>query len=243
MDLIFTKSETGKSWVAEFEATADFNLHIERRDKGGDIWLYQRTNGGGWDIVNDFGNPRYGVIDYDCTALIYPKYIKVVSEVEPTYAAVTSAGEVTEIKAQDKSVEITANGTTTVEPDAGFAYLNKVSVKTNVAQSGEGGGSTGGGGDMSYMDVSSLSVEEKSVFVAFAFAVKMEGMIAPSFAACISGTEISMAAIGSVTALAVDLQFPINIVGNETTIEMALSKEMWDMLPRITEAEFYNLNA
>lgn len=90
MELIFTQSEIGKSWVAEFEATADFNLHIER-SKGGNILLYQRTKGSGWDIVNDFANPRYGTIDCDCAALIYPKFIKVVSEVEPTYAEVTFA--------------------------------------------------------------------------------------------------------------------------------------------------------
>ena len=60
------------------------------------------------------------------------------SEVEPTYAAVTSAGEVTEIKSQDKSVEVTANGTIDVTPDAGFAYLNSVKVKTNVPTSGGG---------------------------------------------------------------------------------------------------------
>ena len=46
-----------------------------------------------------------------------------------------------DIKTQDKEIEITSNGTTEITPDEGFAYLNKVSVKTNVAQSGEGGGS------------------------------------------------------------------------------------------------------
>lgn len=168
MDLIFTKSETGKSWVAEFEATADFNLHIER-DKGGNLMLYQRTNGGGWDIVNDFANPRFGAIDYDCAALIYPKFIKVVSEVEPTYAAVTSAGEVTEIKSQDKSVEVTSNGTIDVTPDAGFAYLNKVSVKTNVAQSGEGGG--GSASSWRYFDISKLDSSMKPMV--FPFIVKI----------------------------------------------------------------------
>lgn len=89
MDLTFNKE--GKNFVAEFEATADFNLHIER-NKGGDILLYVRTQGGGYDIVDDFGVQRHqGVIDYDCTALVYPKWIKIVSEVEPTFAAVTFA--------------------------------------------------------------------------------------------------------------------------------------------------------
>lgn len=140
MDLTFNKE--GKNFVAEFEATADFNLHIER-NKGGDILLYVRTQGGGYDIVDDFGVQRHqGVIDYDCSALVYPKWIKIVSEVEPTYAAVVSDGEVTEIKSQSKEIEVTSNGTIDVTPDAGFAYLNSVKVKTNVPTSGEGGGSS-----------------------------------------------------------------------------------------------------
>ena len=47
---------------------------------------------------------------------------------------------------QSKSVEITENGETLVVPDAGFAGLAKVSVKVNVPQNGEGGGS--GEGDL-----------------------------------------------------------------------------------------------
>jgi hypothetical protein len=42
-----------------------------------------------------------------------------------------------DIKTQDKEIEITSNGTTEVTPDEGFAYLNSVSVKTNVE--GQGG--------------------------------------------------------------------------------------------------------
>lgn len=137
MELVFNQAE--KMWVAEFEASADFNLHIER-SSGGNILLYQRTQGGGWDIVDDFSAVRWqGVIDYDCTALIYPKYLKIVSESRPDYAAVISSGEVAEVKSQSKEIEVTSNGTTEVTPDSGFAYLNSVKVKTNVAS---GGGST-----------------------------------------------------------------------------------------------------
>lgn len=51
----------------------------------------------------------------------------------PIYAAITTDGEVTEIKTQSKEIEITSNGTADITPDAGFAYLNSVKVKTNVA--------------------------------------------------------------------------------------------------------------
>lgn len=96
MDLTFNKD--GGSFVAEFVTTADFNLHIEK--SGGDFRIMQKTvENGLYDYIDGLyipaGNP---VIDYDFVASIYPKYIKIVSEVEPTLAVVTSAGEVTEIK-------------------------------------------------------------------------------------------------------------------------------------------------
>lgn len=55
-----------------------------------------------------------------------------------------------DIKIQDKEIEITSNGTTKVTPDAGFNYLNSVSVKTNVE--GQGGTITD---DMLYVNVAS----------------------------------------------------------------------------------------
>jgi hypothetical protein len=89
MELTFNKVKD--SFVAEFEATSDFNLHIERNE-GGSILLYQKTAGQGYDIVDNFGVQKHqGVIDIDFTALIYPKYIKVVSEVQPALAIVTFA--------------------------------------------------------------------------------------------------------------------------------------------------------
>lgn len=123
------------AWETEFEATGDFNLHIEK--SMGKIRLYQRTAGGKYDAIEGVGYPEGNpVFDYDFTALVYPKTIKIVSEVEPTYAAVTTDGEITEIKSQSKEIEVTANGTTTVTPDAGFSYLNSVKVKTNVQSGG-----------------------------------------------------------------------------------------------------------
>lgn len=101
MDLTFNKD--GGSFVAEFVTTADFNLHIEK--SGGDFRIMQKTpRTGKYDSIDGLyipaGNP---VIDYDFVASIYPKYIKIVSEVEPTLAVVTSAGEVTEIKPVPKN--------------------------------------------------------------------------------------------------------------------------------------------
>lgn len=111
MDLTFNKD--GGSFVAEFVTTADFNLHIEK--SGGDFRIMQKTTENGkYDSIDGLyipaGNP---VIDYDFVASIYPKYIKIVSEVEPTLAVVTSAGEVTEIKPEvpiDESLNVYFSG-------------------------------------------------------------------------------------------------------------------------------------
>ena len=81
-------------YEAEFEATADFNLHIERK-AGGRFLIYQKTvENGEYDIVDsvDYQDYRHKtVIDLDMTAAIYPKYIKVVSESEVTMGVVTYA--------------------------------------------------------------------------------------------------------------------------------------------------------
>lgn len=89
-ELSFVKE--GSKYVCEFEVSSDFNLHLER-DKGGFLFLYQRSSdGGSYDSVGDAKfAPHDSIIDYDCTALVYPKFIKIVSEVEPTCAVVTFA--------------------------------------------------------------------------------------------------------------------------------------------------------
>lgn len=88
MELTFQKS--ADRWIAEFEAHADFNLHLEGV-LGGDILVYQRTAGSGYAYVNDATPiPSYAnVYDYDFTGVVFPKSIKVVSETMPTMAVVT----------------------------------------------------------------------------------------------------------------------------------------------------------
>lgn len=236
MTLNFTKNEHG-TWIAEFEVTADFNLHIER-EKGGDILLYQKTSGGGYDIVDGFGNQRHqGVIDYDCTALVYPKWIKIVSEVEPTYATVMSDGEVTEIKAQSKEIEVTSNGTTEVTPDAGFAYLNSVKVKTNVATSGEGGGSAS---SWRYFDISKLDSGQRPMVIPFIVKLPVHNLITAAT------TDVNWA---DVTAFGVDdspkLYTPLGLVSwSQMMAEEGLTPEVMaqEGIVEITEEEFYTLD-
>ena len=91
MDLNFSK--VLDCYVAEFEATGDFNLHIEGVDVR-ELSIYQRTsaNGAYASVRGALATPPYGeVYDYDFTALVYPKHIKISCASVPTVAAVTFA--------------------------------------------------------------------------------------------------------------------------------------------------------
>lgn len=96
MDLIFEKKEQywGKdaAWVSEFEVAADFNLHVERVS-GGRFLVYQKSVADGeYDLVDGLGYKDHkATIDLDFVALVYPKWIKVVSEAEVTMGIVTMA--------------------------------------------------------------------------------------------------------------------------------------------------------
>ena len=89
MKLNFEKNES--VWAAEFTATKDFNLHIEGVTEG-TVSVYQRGSAEGEFafVRSATPYPSYGkVYDFDFSALVYPKYIKVVCAAEPTMAEVT----------------------------------------------------------------------------------------------------------------------------------------------------------
>lgn len=92
MELQFEK--IGKKWVAEFEATGNFNLNIERvaPEK---IQVFQKgaEDGEYASQASWYNNYASAIVDYDFSALIYPKWIKVVSYSEPIQAIVTMEGE------------------------------------------------------------------------------------------------------------------------------------------------------
>ena len=233
MELTFNK--VGKRYEAEFELAADANLHIEF-ESAAPVKLYQRTTGGGWDLCNDAKNEVGKAIDVDLTALIYPKFIKIVSEVKPTYASIVSSGEITEIKSQAKSIEITSNGTTSVEPDAGFSYLSKVDVKVDVPMSGGSGGA-----GLKYYDVFDLYSSSKGVIVGLLAAlvkIKSEGVI-------VGGGYFETSNVGSsiVDAVAIipDALITPQAGGTARRAEDVI-KEIAPEIVEITESEFYNLD-
>jgi hypothetical protein len=91
MNINFTKE--GSRYVSAFEVTADFNLHIEGV-KGGNISVFQRGSASGdyaYVEGSSFHTSEGNVFDYDFSALVYPKYIKVICSTKPTMAVVTMA--------------------------------------------------------------------------------------------------------------------------------------------------------
>lgn len=237
MELNFIKDNN--KYVSEFEVSSDFNLHIERNE-GGTLYIQQRTGNGQYDTVKDavfkLGD---SVIDYDFQALVYPKYIKIVSDINPI-AYITSDGEVTEIKSQTKEVEVTANGTTQVAPDAEYSYLTGVTVKTNVPQSG-GSGSAPSGGTLRFYslpDANSVAHGGAIEYLMPSFA-KANGMIASAALISAAGMWDSVSAVASDTAGKLYLDGGWMNLG-ELLDENAPYYETLGY-KEITEEEFYNL--
>lgn len=88
MELTFNK--VNNQYEAEFEMTADANLHIEF-ESATPVKLYQRTTGSGYDLINNAKNTVGKTTDIDLQALIYPKYIKISCRTIPILAVVTFA--------------------------------------------------------------------------------------------------------------------------------------------------------
>lgn len=89
-ELSFAKE--GSRYVVEFEASSNFNLHIERAESGY-LYVQQKTIANAeYDSIRDANfAPSDNVVDFDFTGVVYPKYIRVVSKAEPTLAVVTFA--------------------------------------------------------------------------------------------------------------------------------------------------------
>ena len=83
-----TFSKVGDAYEATFKATGDFALHIERPEAGPLGMGITSVEGTDYANVEDFPErARYmRVFDYDFSAVVYPKYIKVTSATQPTSA-------------------------------------------------------------------------------------------------------------------------------------------------------------
>lgn len=89
MDLVFEKK--GDKYEATFEASGNFNIHLER-EEGGFVNVYQSgTQGGEYALAANWSDYEGGkVFDCDFGALVYPKYIKVTSRSKVNKAVVTT---------------------------------------------------------------------------------------------------------------------------------------------------------
>ena len=89
MELTFTKE--GDKYITTFTASSDFNLHIEK--SGGRVVVFQTSvYDGKYDSISGaIIAETDGVFDSDFTALVYPKYIKIVADKQPTIAIVNFA--------------------------------------------------------------------------------------------------------------------------------------------------------
>lgn len=239
-DIQFTKQ--GKNYVAEFEVNADFNLHIEK-SQSGYLYMQQRSTSGKWDSVRNFqATDSDYIVDYDFTALVYPKQIRLVSEYAPTMCVLTSDGDVIEIKSQSKEVEITQNGEMSVTPDDGFAYLSSVNVKTNVPQ--QGGGESGGGSSSEWVYIRLADIESDET--------KEIVRISSSLARVYVANNLSIAPTATAIMLTPDyiisvaLDKNLIVMPSSTDVPATLNESLLlysvnlDELPQITKEEFYS---
>lgn len=88
MEILNFIENPNQDFEAEFEATGDFNLHLER-DKKGTVTILQKTyKEGEYAFSNEF--PYYhNNFDFDFTGVIYPKMIKVISDCAVKVGVVT----------------------------------------------------------------------------------------------------------------------------------------------------------
>ena len=92
MELTFEKIDG--QWVAEFEATSDFNINLDRAGKGALVIYQKGSKDGTYASQASYRNTKDSEnVDADITALVYPKYIKVVSQTEVVKGIVTMNGE------------------------------------------------------------------------------------------------------------------------------------------------------
>lgn len=88
MELIFDKNAENL-YEVEFEASSDFNIHVERNTVGYFAVMQRTTTSGKFDITLNLGNNGRECIDCDFSGVVYPKTIKVVSSVPVISGEVT----------------------------------------------------------------------------------------------------------------------------------------------------------
>lgn len=216
MTLTFTQ-ENGL-YVAEFEATAPFSIHLER-PKGGFINMLQRSVDSGTFVAVKNFNPNYNatqVIDADCgQGAVYPKWIRLESAVEPSVAEVTfedeqsggGAGTESTMEYLDVSGVDFVNGGT----KEGNLLLYSFMVKCNHTILGD-----------------NAVVPIGQLYIAGTSNVTSVHALAFDFSAkCIISSVIES----------------VNVTLKELLLQTGWTEEMLAAIPRITKEQFYSLEA
>lgn len=83
-------TQKGKNYVGEFTVTEDFNLHVEKSREGYLLISQRTTEFGEYASLQDARDIfRNKILDIDIQAVIYPKHIRIVSEVPVEKCTVT----------------------------------------------------------------------------------------------------------------------------------------------------------
>lgn len=138
-----------------------------------------------------------------------------------------------QVQSQEKTVEITENGTTEVVPDSGYA-LSKVTVNTNVESSGES--------TMEYVAFNAETdlVTYGEVLGIFAYLVKF-----PTKIETISIMFMSDEIVNDAIAFAIDTGAVVDFMGSRKSIKdhaLSFGADI-SLLPHLTKEEFYSLSS
>ena len=84
--LSFSQDATSGLWIATATVNGDFNVHVEREQSGYFGIDIKTTNASNSNYVNKHLAEQDLVIDVDFHGAVYPKYVRVVSNTQPTAA-------------------------------------------------------------------------------------------------------------------------------------------------------------
>lgn len=140
---------------------------------------------------------------------------------------------------QDKTVDVSENGTIEVTPDEGFTGLGKVTVNTNVQG--------GGGSNWRYFDCEQVPIEGRVEIL-----TEIQAMLIKAQSLSYN-TIMSSASIGyieepsAIVAFGADMSIEVNVSGEFTTLGK-LYETIVDMLAQagfveITKEQFYDINS
>ena len=89
MNVEFTK--TGEVYRGEFTVTSDFNLHMEKEQAGNTRVYIKGVVDGEYASANFPSAYSYNaIIDYDFSTVIYPKYLRIDSDVPVKSCIITT---------------------------------------------------------------------------------------------------------------------------------------------------------